>query len=408
MTEQPSGGTAWPVPAPSVPATLALEYMGPRDAMGRTVVADGLSGGGDLRIGNRVEFHGMARRDAQYNGLLGTVRCVLDGERFGVEHAGRILSISSQNLRFWDKGTAVDDTKTWHDQRGNTAADQTAMEVYMQQKKRLTNEKARNERYKQQEAQLEEWFGRWWGCETAHVEQAAGKEDSVDADKACAVVASPSEPEETKTVDRQNTQKKEPQQQDKKKREQQDADKACTSIAPPSESAETMTDDQLNKQRKQQKEDKKRQQQARKKWKAQQQGKKKQGLITVCRIWAGAVLRASLRCLLLLSCYTASIVGLAPAVKTGFATVALPSMQAASSETLTPATPRLELALTGSPCVASSPQSLHHALAPNFPSPGTSRVPKVLSFYIELSAFLSLSLTHTHMYQVFKGLGVRV
>ena len=118
-------------------------------------------------------------------------------------------------------------------------------------------------------------------------------------------------------------------------------------------------------------------------------------------ILPGAVFRASLRCLLLLSCYAASIVGLAPAVKTGFATLALPSMQAASSETLTPATPRLELALTGSPCVASSPESLHHALAPNFPSPDTSRVPKVLCFYIELSAFLSLSLslslTHTYI-----------
>ena len=109
-----------------------------------------------LRIGNRVEFHGMARQGAQYNGLLVTVRCVLDDERFGVEHAGRILSVSSQNLRFVDKGTAVDDTKTWP----------SAEELRMQQEKRLTNEKARNERYTQQEAQLEEWFGRWWGCES--------------------------------------------------------------------------------------------------------------------------------------------------------------------------------------------------------------------------------------------------
>ena len=195
-----------------------------------------------LRIGNRVEFHGMARQGAQYNGLLVTVRCVLDDERFGVEHAGRILSVSSQNLRFVDKGTAVDDTKTWP----------SAEELSMQQEKRLANEKARNERYKQQEAQLEEWFGRWWGCpstvcriraedisDRSETMSLAGKlvtsdfresilerreskmsAYDVDADQASAAVASPSESEGTKTVDRRNTQKKEPHQQDKKKRQQ--------------------------------------------------------------------------------------------------------------------------------------------------------------------------------------------
>ena len=124
----------------------------------------------------------------------------------------------------------------------------------------------------------------------------------------------------------------------------------------------------------------------------------------------GAAFRASLRCLLLLSCYAAPIVGLAPAVKTGFAPLALPSMQAASSETVTPATPRLEFALTSSPYVASSPESLHHALAANFPALGTSPVPEVICFYVELSLSHTHTHTntHTHMYQVFKGLGVRV
>ena len=124
----------------------------------------------------------------------------------------------------------------------------------MQQEKRLTNEKARNERHTQQEAKLEEWFGRWWGCESpitvCHIwtedisdgsetmslagklvtsdfwESILERRESkmsaydVDADKTCAAFASPSEPEETKTVDRRNTQKKEQHQQDKKKRQQ--------------------------------------------------------------------------------------------------------------------------------------------------------------------------------------------
>ena len=157
-----------PAPAPPVPAPLALEYAGPRDAVGRPLVGDGLVRGAPvaaLRIGNRVEIHGVAHRGAQFNGMLGNVRSVLGGERFGVEveQVGRVLSVRSQHLRFVEKGTAMEDTKAWP----------SAAELHQQQVKRLTNAKARGERYKQQEAQLEEWFGRWWGRDTAHVEQAA-------------------------------------------------------------------------------------------------------------------------------------------------------------------------------------------------------------------------------------------
>jgi len=55
-----------------------------------------------LRIGNRVEIHGVTHRGAQFNGMLGNVRSVLGGERFGVEveQVGRVLSFHSRYLRF--------------------------------------------------------------------------------------------------------------------------------------------------------------------------------------------------------------------------------------------------------------------------------------------------------------------
>ena len=159
-----------PAPAPPAPAPLALEYAGPRDAFCRPLVGDGLSRGAPvaaLRIGNRVEIHGVALRGAQFNGMLGNVRSVLGCEMFGVEveQVGRVLSFHSRYLRFMEKGTALDDTRAWP----------SAEELRQQQEKRLANEKARGARYKQQEAQLQEWFGRWWGRDTAHVELARAR-----------------------------------------------------------------------------------------------------------------------------------------------------------------------------------------------------------------------------------------
>ena len=94
-----------PAPAPPAPAPLALEYAGPRDALCRPLVGDGLSRGAPvaaLRIGNRVEIHGVALRGAQFNGMLGNVRSVLGCEMFGVEveQVGRVLSFHSRYLRF--------------------------------------------------------------------------------------------------------------------------------------------------------------------------------------------------------------------------------------------------------------------------------------------------------------------
>ena len=168
VKEQPA--PAPPAPAPPAPAPLALEYAGPRDAVGRPLVGDGLSRGAPvaaLRIGNRVEIHGVALRGAQFNGMLGNVRSVLGCEMFGVEveQVGRVLSFHSRYLRFMEKGTALDDTRAWP----------SAEELRQQQEKRLANEKARVARYKQQEAQLQEWFGRWWGRDTAHVELARAR-----------------------------------------------------------------------------------------------------------------------------------------------------------------------------------------------------------------------------------------
>ena len=98
----------------------------------------------------------------------------------------------------------------------------------------------------------------------------------------------------------------------------------------------------------------------------------------------GGSLRSLLRGLLLLSCCGALGIWLAPDVTTGpssFATSALPSMQAASSGTLTPPLPRLEFTLeTSSPFVTSSYVSRHHVLEASLPSVVISRVPKVFFF----------------------------
>ena len=101
----------------------------------------------------------------------------------------------------------------------------------------------------------------------------------------------------------------------------------------------------------------------------------------------GGSFRALVRGLLLLSCCAAPYLGLATAVKTGpssIATLALPSMQAASSGTLTPPPPRLQFALeTSSPYVTSSHVSHHHALEASSPPSVTSRVSNVSCFYVE-------------------------
>ena len=101
----------------------------------------------------------------------------------------------------------------------------------------------------------------------------------------------------------------------------------------------------------------------------------------------GGSFRALVRGLLLLSCCAAPYLGLATAVKTGpssIATLALPSMQAASSGTLTPPPPRLQFALeTSSPYVTSSHVSHHHALEASSPPSVISRVTKVSCFYVE-------------------------
>jgi len=58
---------------------------------------------GVRRVGARVEMHGMTRAVA-YNGLVGTVRSVLDGGRLGVEvdKFGRVISVKPENLRLYE------------------------------------------------------------------------------------------------------------------------------------------------------------------------------------------------------------------------------------------------------------------------------------------------------------------
>jgi len=58
--------------------------------------------GGVNHVGARVEMHGMTRAEA-YNGLVGTVRSVLDGGRLGVEvdTLGRVISVKPENLRLF-------------------------------------------------------------------------------------------------------------------------------------------------------------------------------------------------------------------------------------------------------------------------------------------------------------------
>ena len=58
---------------------------------------------GVRRVGARVEMHGMTRAVA-YNGLVGTVRSVLDGGRLGVEvdEFGRVISVKPENLRLYE------------------------------------------------------------------------------------------------------------------------------------------------------------------------------------------------------------------------------------------------------------------------------------------------------------------
>jgi hypothetical protein len=173
-----------PAVEPATTKALSLEYTGPRDPVGRPVVLDGLSRGAPqskpayvethaathltpkaLRVGNRVQIHGLAR-GARYNGMTGTVRAILDHERLGVELVvdGMTLSpvkcVKAENLLFLDMGTAVEDTKVWL----------SAQQLCEEQEKRLRDAKARGERYQQQEVQVAEWFGRWWGCDTEHLE----------------------------------------------------------------------------------------------------------------------------------------------------------------------------------------------------------------------------------------------
>eukprot|EP00802_Teleaulax_amphioxeia_P014113 Tamp_14173.p1 GENE.Tamp_14173~~Tamp_14173.p1 ORF type:complete len:327 (-),score=28.85 Tamp_14173:633-1613(-) len=59
--------------------------------------------GGVNHVGARVEMHGMTRTEA-YNGLVGTVRSVLDGGRLGVEvdKFGRVISVKPENLRLYE------------------------------------------------------------------------------------------------------------------------------------------------------------------------------------------------------------------------------------------------------------------------------------------------------------------
>ena len=59
--------------------------------------------GGVNHVGARVEMHGMTRTEA-YNGLVGTVRSVLDGGRLGVEvdTLGRVISVKPENLRLYE------------------------------------------------------------------------------------------------------------------------------------------------------------------------------------------------------------------------------------------------------------------------------------------------------------------
>ena len=173
-----------PAVEPATTKALSLEYTGPRDPMGRPVVLDGLSRGAPqskpayvethaathltpkaLRVGNHVQIHGLAR-GARYNGMTGTVRAILDHERLGVELVvdGMTLSgvkcFKAENLLFLDTGTAVEDRKVWL----------SAKQLCEKQEKRLQDAKVRGERYQQQEVQLAEWFGRWWGCDTEHLE----------------------------------------------------------------------------------------------------------------------------------------------------------------------------------------------------------------------------------------------
>jgi len=100
------------------------------------------------------------------------------------------------------------------------------------------------------------------------------------------------------------------------------------------------------------------------------------------RSLTGGSVRASLRCLLLLTI----CVGLAPAVKTGhacFASLTLPRMRAASCGTFTSPTPRLEFGLeTSCPYVVSSDVSHHPALEASFPTPVVSQMRKFLCFYL--------------------------
>ena len=58
--------------------------------------------GGVNHVGARVEMHGMTRTEA-YNGLVGTVRSVLDGGRLGVEvdTLGRVICVKPENLRLY-------------------------------------------------------------------------------------------------------------------------------------------------------------------------------------------------------------------------------------------------------------------------------------------------------------------
>ena len=164
---------------------LSLVFTGPHDPMGRPIL-DGLSRGAPqskaayvephpathmaaqpkaLRVGNCVQIHGL-QRGSRYNGTTGTIRAILDNEKLGVELVvdgmtlSGVISVKAENLLFLDTGTAVEDTKVWL----------SAKQLCEQQQKRLQDAKARGERYQQQETQLAEWFGRWWGRDTEHLE----------------------------------------------------------------------------------------------------------------------------------------------------------------------------------------------------------------------------------------------
>ena len=102
-----------PAVEPATTKALSLEYTGPRDPIGRPVVLDGLSRGAPQSKPAYVETH-----------------------------------------------TAVEDTKVWP----------SAKQLCAKQEKRLHDATARGELYQQQELQLAEWFGRWWGRDTEHLE----------------------------------------------------------------------------------------------------------------------------------------------------------------------------------------------------------------------------------------------